>query len=320
MNPSSDQVRDWLLAHRGEVNTLVRDRSAPGLAREAGVEAGLKWMEALWRSTGTLELYPLELALDLAGRGLLKNPASLENPVAEWMGYFPRALGTAGKDLMISWIHLLLKLETYPPVREKLEKWLSLIPCGDLEGEVVLRFLAACTWLGGLPLWRRAGLEALAALPENTAHRLRTLAAGDRPPGFWSDLTRHPLGLEPWARTAGGALGFTGAWEASPAVELRGGVVVVRQGGKAWEVAADFFGAQLVPALIPEASPGQPPAQEARKGWKVQGQVLRSPSGKDYPFPFGTPPELRGVEREDGLAVVGSPDFLSLLLLYRGPS
>jgi len=318
MNPPGLELAKFVHDHRREINSLVRSRSYPGFVQNLAVETGLEWMDGIFHSSGTLDLYPLELSLDLAVHGLLREDTNFLAPVMQWIPLFPEALKAGGQGLLIDWVHLLLRLRLHPEVMEKLGRWLPQIPGKSLDPPGVRQLLAAGVWLSGLAPWRSCGVGALAGLPKDVSLALQNLAVGGQTSDFWSRLMVNPLGDAPCARVIGGVQGFSGEWRQPPQLTARGDRLFVRDSGRTWEIVSDYFGSQFTPLSDDPQIIGTPVEQPVSEGWNYHEGQLQSPRGRIYPFPFGPPPPLLGLELPSGLAALVSSQFFSVLLLYRG--
>lgn len=111
--------------HRTRVNDLVNRKAFPGFPVQKAVEIGLQWIQAIQNADIEPDLWPLEVALEAAARGLLPRIEGLIERIELWIRVYPNALREGGPNLLIDWIHLLLRLQDKPEIREKLLFWLD---------------------------------------------------------------------------------------------------------------------------------------------------------------------------------------------------
>ncbi|GEM_PF-6222454 len=312
----SGKVEEFLKIHRDEVNTLVRSSSYPGFDQETAVSNGLLWMEKIFLFSGNLGFQPLVLSLQLTQKGLLQNNSNFLAPIESWIRAFPRAFSTDSMDVLIDWTHLLLRLRPYPEVLNRVLSWVTQVSGKDLNADAVRRLLTAASWLAGLSPWRQAGMESLDALPVSVSRELKNLATGTSNPGIWSSLKINPLGNQSWTRLIGGVQGFSGEWASPPKVLSFNGKLLVQADSRTWEIVSDYFGSLLVP--YNEEFQQNPSDQKNTVQWRVAEDNLISPKNLRYPFPYGDPPGLEGVELSSGLAAVVSLEFFSVVLTFRG--
>ncbi len=313
----SEKVQNFLLHHRTRVNELVNRQSFPGFSVQTAVETGLQWIQAMVNAGLEPDLWPLEVALDAAVRGLLPRIEGLVERIENWIEVYTNALRKGGPNLLIDWIHLLLRLQDKPEIRKKLLPWLDSWKDAYLDDREWRECLGVLWWFAGGVALRPRAVELFTQFKPELQVQLIELACPDWSVSEVIALQDRPLGTRPWARLAGGPAGLGGPWCEPPVLLKRQGNPLVSSATKSWEILADAFGVEVVP--LNAADETMKENLPRSQSWNYQAQKITSPSGVSYPFPWGRPlVALKGVEYPDGLAALVSKDLLSVLLLYRG--